>query len=129
MRIGNGTREARRLRQSPPIATAVSSTHSEDQGRAHNHAAALSIAETLALTCPGQRWHLVFGALATKEDLRKYHAMLLETTDLVRTQMKAGKSPDEIKKAGLPDRWKTWGEGFIPADRWIDTIYTYYSQN
>jgi cyclase len=63
------------------------------------------------------------GPLSSAEDLNAYHRMLLETTDIVRKQMAAKKTLDEIKKKGLPDEWKTWGTGFIKTDQWIETIY------
>lgn len=67
------------------------------------------------------------GAIGTRDDLRTYYAMLQETTDHVRQQMKAGKTLDAIKAAGLPEKYKDWGAGFVSADRWIETIYNSYS--
>jgi glyoxylase-like metal-dependent hydrolase (beta-lactamase superfamily II) len=64
------------------------------------------------------------GPLATIDDLKAFHAMLLETVDVVRKQMLAGKTLDDIKKAGMPDKYKSWGAGFVPTDRWITTIHT-----
>jgi hypothetical protein len=49
--------------------------------------------------------------------------MLVETTDIVRKKMAAGKTLDEIKKEGLPDEWKTWGTGFIKTDLWIEIAH------
>jgi glyoxylase-like metal-dependent hydrolase (beta-lactamase superfamily II) len=63
------------------------------------------------------------GPLSTADDLKAYHAMLVETTGIVKKQMDAGKSLDEIKAAGLPEKWKSWGTGFIKADMWIATIH------
>jgi glyoxylase-like metal-dependent hydrolase (beta-lactamase superfamily II) len=63
------------------------------------------------------------GKLATVDDLKSFHAMLLETTGLVKKSVAAGKSLDEIKSAGLPEKWKSYGTGFINAGRWIETIY------
>ena len=63
------------------------------------------------------------GKLATVEDLKGFHAMLVETTSLVKKSIADGKSLDEIKTAGLPDKWKSYGTGFINTGRWIETIY------
>jgi cyclase len=63
------------------------------------------------------------GPLSTVDDLKVYHAMLVETTAAVRQGMKAGKSLDALKKAGLPEKWATWGSGFIKTDFWIETAY------
>jgi len=63
------------------------------------------------------------GPISRLEDLKTYHRMLVETTDVVRKRKAAGKSLAEIKAEGLPAEWKSWGEGFISGDRWIETIY------
>jgi hypothetical protein len=48
------------------------------------------------------------GPLSTVDDLKLYHRMLVETTDIVRKKMAAGKTLDQIKSEGLADEWKTW---------------------
>lgn len=63
------------------------------------------------------------GKLATVEDLKGFHAMLLETTRLVKQGIASGKSLEELKAAGLPEKWKSYGTGFINTSRWIETIY------
>jgi len=63
------------------------------------------------------------GPLSTLDDLKTYYRMLVETTDVVRRGIQAGKSLDELKAEGLPEEWKDWGSGFINAERWIETIY------
>src|SRR5690349_9218537 len=63
------------------------------------------------------------GALSTIDDLKAYHRMLLETTDIVRKKVAAGKTLDQIKAEGLPDEWKSWGTGFIKTDQWIELIH------
>jgi cyclase len=63
------------------------------------------------------------GPVSTVEDLRAYHAMLRETTDIVRKRMKAGHTLEQLKAEGLPEKWKEWGTGFVSADRWIETIH------
>lgn len=69
------------------------------------------------------------GAISTIDDLKDYHQMLIETTLMVRKSMKEGKSLDEIKKAGFPEKYKDAGSGFIKTDAWIETIYKSYSMN
>lgn len=63
------------------------------------------------------------GKLATVEDLKGFHAMLVETSGLVKKSIADGKSLDELKAAGLPEKWRSFGTGFIKTDRWIETIY------
>ena len=63
------------------------------------------------------------GPLSTVDDLKSYHRMLQQTTDIVRQKMTAGKTLEQIKSEGLPDEWKPWGVGFIKTDMWVETIY------
>jgi glyoxylase-like metal-dependent hydrolase (beta-lactamase superfamily II) len=63
------------------------------------------------------------GPISTIDDLKAYHQMLIETVDVVRKQMQSGKSLDEIKAAGLPEKYKDWGSGFISAPVWTETIH------
>jgi len=63
------------------------------------------------------------GPISTLDDLKAFHAMLEKTTNFVRKRIKAGKTLESLKEAGLPEKWKPWGTGFIKTDRWIETIY------
>ncbi|HZH32429.1 MAG TPA: MBL fold metallo-hydrolase [Pyrinomonadaceae bacterium] len=69
------------------------------------------------------------GPLSTLDDLKLYRRMLTETTAHVRQGMAAGKTLDQLKTAGLPAEWKTWGTGFINTDAWIETIFNSPSAN
>lgn len=68
------------------------------------------------------------GQVSTIEDLKTYHQTLVETSKIVQDAMKAGKSLDEIKKAGLPEKFKEAGSGFIKTEMWIETIHRSYSR-
>lgn len=68
------------------------------------------------------------GPIATLADLKNYHAVLVETSKIVQDAMKKKKSVEEIKKAGLPEKFKEAGSGFIKTDAWIETIYRSYSK-
>ena len=63
------------------------------------------------------------GDLSTVKDLREYHQMLVETVDIVQKGMMSGKTLEGLKKDGLPEKYKSWGAGFIKTDAWIETIY------
>ena len=63
------------------------------------------------------------GPLSTIADLKAYHRMLTDTTEVVRKGIAAKKTLDQIKKEGLPAEWKSWGEGFIKTDQWIELVY------
>jgi glyoxylase-like metal-dependent hydrolase (beta-lactamase superfamily II) len=67
------------------------------------------------------------GPVSTIDDLKDYNAMLIDTTLIVRKQMKEGKSLEDIKKAGFPEKYKEAGSGFINTDAWIETIFNSYS--
>ncbi len=69
------------------------------------------------------------GPVSTIDDLKAYHQMLVETVDIVRKQMQSGKSLDEIKAAGLPEKYKDWGSGFISTPVWIETIHRSLSKS
>ncbi len=63
------------------------------------------------------------GALATKTDLQTYRTMLVETIDLMKKAVADGKTLEQVKAAGLPEKWKDWGSGFINANRWMEIAY------
>lgn len=63
------------------------------------------------------------GPISTLDDLKSYHRMLQQTTDIVRQKIAAGKTVEQIKTEGLPAEWAPWGVGFIKTDRWVETIY------
>lgn len=63
------------------------------------------------------------GPLSTVNDLKAYHRMLVETTSIIQSRIKAGKTLEQMKTEGLPAEWKEWGSGFIKTNDWIETIY------
>lgn len=63
------------------------------------------------------------GPVATLDDLKTYHRMLVETTASVRTRRDAGMSLDQIRAEGLDAQWASWDWAFVPTPRWIETIY------
>jgi glyoxylase-like metal-dependent hydrolase (beta-lactamase superfamily II) len=66
------------------------------------------------------------GPLATKKDFQTFYNMLVETTAYVKAKIDAGLSVEEISKSGLPEKWKSWGEGFLKPEMWIDFICKSY---
>lgn len=63
------------------------------------------------------------GQLTDVEGLRRFHDMLVTTAEIVRERMEEGASLEETTAAGLPERWSSWGEGFISTEQWLETIY------
>ena len=92
------------------------------QGLINNIAVAVKTIPADAKLIPGH------GPLATLDDLKAYHQLLVESSKIVQDGMKAGKSLDEIKKAGLPEKFKEAGSGFIKTDMWIEIVYRSYSK-
>ena len=92
------------------------------QGLINNVASLIEKVPTDAKLIPGH------GPVSTHADLKNYHAALVESSKIVTDAMKAGKSLEEIKKAGLPDKFKDAGSGFIKTDFWIETVHRSYSQ-
>lgn len=92
------------------------------QGLINNLAALIRQIPADAKLIPGH------GPLATLEDLKTFHQVLVETSDIVQSAMKKKKSLDEIKKAGLPEKYAKWGSGFIKTDSWIELVYRSYSK-
>jgi cyclase len=63
------------------------------------------------------------GPLATKKELKTFHDMLLETTGIIRKGIAEGKSLEQVKAAGLPEKYKDWGSGFINHSRYTEIVY------
>ncbi len=85
-------------------------------------------ANTLIRTIPADHKLIPgHGPLATVDDLKAFHQLMVETAAIVQDAMKAGKTLEEIKAAGLPAKYKEAGSGFIKTDLWIDILYQSYS--
>jgi cyclase len=69
------------------------------------------------------------GPISTIDDLKSYHRMLQETTNVVRQKIAAGKTLEQIKSEGLADEWKPWGAGFIKTDLWLEIVYKSLKQD
>ena len=63
------------------------------------------------------------GPLSDVDGLKEFRRMLVETSDIVRKRIAAGKTLAQIKADGLPAEWKSWDGGFINNDRWLETLY------
>lgn len=87
------------------------------EGYANNVGAVIAKVPAGAKIIPGH------GPLATIDDLKKFHEMLVSTIGIVRDRMKAGKSLDQIKAEKPLEKWENWGKGFMKTDNWIQSIY------
>jgi glyoxylase-like metal-dependent hydrolase (beta-lactamase superfamily II) len=82
-----------------------------------------NIGQVVALLPPDVKIIPGHGPLSTHEQLKAYHQTIKDTTEIVRARMKAGQTLDQIKAAGLPEKYADWGSGFIKTPAWIETIY------
>jgi cyclase len=64
------------------------------------------------------------GPLSTLKELKEFHEMLLETSGIVEKAIAAGKTMEEVKAAGLPDKWKGGSVPTITTTRWLEMLYT-----
>ena len=63
------------------------------------------------------------GPLAGKDELKAFRRMLYDSAEIVRGQMKEGKTLEQIKEAGVPDRLAPWTKGFLPTPDWLELVY------
>src|SRR5688572_32204051 len=91
-------------------------------GLIHTIATLITLIKPDAKIIPGH------GPLSTIDDLRAYYRMLVETSGIVQDGMKAGKTLEELKKTGFPEKFKEAGSGFIKTDQWIETVFKSYSK-
>lgn len=63
------------------------------------------------------------GPLSTAKELKELKEMLEETAGIVERQIAAGKSLEEIKATGLPEKWKGWAVPTMSTERWIEILY------
>jgi glyoxylase-like metal-dependent hydrolase (beta-lactamase superfamily II) len=78
---------------------------------------ALALVPADAKVIPGH------GPLASVADLKAFRDMLVETTGVVKQALAAGKTLEQVKAAGLPEKWKDWGTGFINTSRWLEICF------
>jgi cyclase len=69
-----------------------------------------------ALLIPGH------GPLSTRSALVEYDQMLHATTQWIGEQWEMGRTLAELQKAGLPEPWRQWGNGFISEAAWIELV-------
>jgi cyclase len=63
------------------------------------------------------------GPLAGIADLRAFRKMLSDSAEMVRRQMNAGKTLEQIKSAGVPADMAPWTKGFLSTAEWLELVY------
>lgn len=92
------------------------------QGLINNLSALLKQLPADAKLIPGH------GPLASIADLKTYRDAIVDTSNMIQDAMKDRKTLEQIKKAGLPEKYKIFGSGFIKTDQWIETVHRSYSK-
>ncbi len=62
------------------------------------------------------------GPVSTRPALVEYGHMLRATTQWIGEQREMGRTLAELQKAGLPEAWKPWGNGFVSEAAWIELV-------
>jgi glyoxylase-like metal-dependent hydrolase (beta-lactamase superfamily II) len=63
------------------------------------------------------------GPLASLDDLKKFHKMLVDSVVYVRERTKQGKTLAEIQAEGVPEAYKSWTSPFIDGNRWLEIVH------
>jgi len=64
------------------------------------------------------------GPVIDREQLLGYHEMLKTVHERLTDAIAQGQSLEDIKAAGITAEYdETWGDGFIPTERWIELLY------
>jgi glyoxylase-like metal-dependent hydrolase (beta-lactamase superfamily II) len=63
------------------------------------------------------------GPLRTVKELKEFHEMLVETSGIVEKAIAAGKTLEQIKADGLPEKWKGWAVPTLSTSRWLEILY------
>lgn len=63
------------------------------------------------------------GPISTKQELQRYHRMIVASIATVRNEMRAGRTLEQIQKAGLAPEWASFGRGYLSTDKWLASIY------
>ena len=59
------------------------------------------------------------GPVTGVAELRKYRGMLEEVAAVVRKNLAAGKTLEQLRKENLLAPWESWGKGFVKADDFL----------
>jgi glyoxylase-like metal-dependent hydrolase (beta-lactamase superfamily II) len=64
------------------------------------------------------------GAVSGRQELETFAQMLRDTVDLVKGKLAAGKTLEQVKAEGMPEKYKSWGDGFMKPEQWLTVAYT-----
>jgi glyoxylase-like metal-dependent hydrolase (beta-lactamase superfamily II) len=82
-----------------------------------------NVADAVAKTPADAKLIPGHGPLSTVKELKEFHQMLVETSGIVQKAIDAGKTLDQAKADGLPEKWKSWAAPTLGVQRWIEILY------
>jgi len=63
------------------------------------------------------------GPVSNLDDVRRFVAMLKDTTAVVEKGIQQGKSLDQLKQENVLAPWQKWSGDFITTEQWLVTLY------
>lgn len=69
------------------------------------------------------------GPLGGAAELKAFRDMLADSASYVGKEMKAGRTLEAIKAAGLPAGLEPWAKGFMKGPRWLELVYRSLEKN
>jgi glyoxylase-like metal-dependent hydrolase (beta-lactamase superfamily II) len=64
------------------------------------------------------------GPVGGREELERFTGMLRESIELVKGKIAAGKTLEQVKAEGMPEKFKSYGDAFIKPEMWLEIMYT-----
>jgi glyoxylase-like metal-dependent hydrolase (beta-lactamase superfamily II) len=68
------------------------------------------------------------GPVFSKTEYKNWLDNLTETLEVLQKARSQGMDAEQMKSAGLLNKWASFGSFFITEDRWIDTLYPFLQQ-
>ena len=68
------------------------------------------------------------GPVFSKTEYKNWLNNLSETLEVLQKARSQGMDAEQMKSAGLLNKWASFGSFFITEDRWIDTLYPFLQQ-
>jgi glyoxylase-like metal-dependent hydrolase (beta-lactamase superfamily II) len=63
------------------------------------------------------------GPKTNKMELTKYYLMIVDSMEIVRGEIRAGLTLEQIQKAGLPAKWEAFSHGYLTTSNWLALLY------
>ena len=62
------------------------------------------------------------GKVSTLADVRRFVSMVKDSRAAVQKALAAGRTPEQMRAAGVLDPWKSYGGDFVSTDKWLETL-------